>query len=184
KERRTLRSRQRCTSLPAPSRCTCPRSCGPLKRATAWKQPSSPFAPDEPRSSRDDDDQASSCRSFGTPATRPSMVSSGRRQAPRRGDRNLPRHHCSRVAADPARAEKVPASICGGACSHSQKTKSAAGPHATAHIEAKFPPSVFVREVATSEKLVRVSSLISRRIDSAATFSNGDLPIHVASNAV
>src|SRR5690625_6802555 len=47
------------------------------------------FAPDEPRSSRDDDDQASSCRSFGTSATRPSMVSSERRQAPRRGGRNL-----------------------------------------------------------------------------------------------
>src|SRR5690625_554492 len=40
-----------------------------------------------------------------------------------------------------------------------------------------------VLDVATSAKFFKVSSVISTRIDSAATFSNGDLPIHVASNA-
>src|SRR5699024_2043976 len=111
------------------------------------------------------------------------MVSSGRRQAPRRGGRNLPRHHCSRVTSDPAPAEKVPEQVWGRSCGHSQKTKSAAVSPTSAHIEAKLLASMSVLDVATSAKFFKVSSVISTRIDSAATFSNGDLPIHVASNA-
>src|SRR5699024_7885522 len=141
------------------------------------------FAPDEPRSSRDDDDQASSCRSFGTSATRPSMVPSGRRQAPRRGGRNLPRHHCSRVTSEPARAEKVPEQIWERPCGDSRAAKLAAVSPTSAHIEAKLLASMSVLDVATSAKFFKVSSVISTRIDSAATFSNGDLPLHVASNA-
>src|SRR5699024_4095139 len=66
---------------------------------------------------------------------------------------------------------------------HSQKTKSAAVSPTSAHIEAKLLASMSVLDVATSAKFFKVSSVISTRIDSAATFSNGDLPIHVASNA-